>query len=512
MAHSEAPRAYSYIRFSTPQQASGDSLARQTAKAAKWAAEKGLMLDTQFSLKDLGVSAYRRTNAQKGALGEFLRAVSEGLIPRGSYLLIENMDRLTRAEIISATGLFIALVGAGIIVVTLTNGEVYSQERFEREPWAMHIIVAELTRANQESARKSQMVGDQKAGKKQKLIAGELKGPYTRQTPAWLRWNDDTSRYELIHDRADIVREIFERADRGEGIDGIARALNDRGEPTWGTKGRKSDHWRGSYMRKILTSTAPIGTFTPHTSSRDPVTGARKDIPMDPVANLFPPAVVDEELYWRVRRRFETTAPRGKNAEREPKSIVAGIIKCATCGGPITRVSKGQAKGRYVYLLCSRANMKAKGCKNLPVSYTSVAERLCECIKGLVEDAPRGQNTAEIDRQIEMLKVAVDGLAEHVSDLADLAAEERNSVAARTRLREAEAVLRGAEAQLRTLVAQRDTLTTASVKARLKAVKDALTASPINVAAANQALRQAVRSITVDPETAMLSLTWHHAP
>jgi hypothetical protein len=229
------------------------------------------------------------------------------------------------------------------------------------------------------------------------------------------------------------------------------------------------------------------------------------------VPNLFPP-VVDEELYWRVQRRLETTAPRGKNVGLEPKSIVAGIVKCATCGGPITRISKGQAKGRYVYLLCSRANMKAKGCKNLPVSYTSVVERLCECIEGLVEDAPKGKNTAEIDRQVEDLKAVVDGQELHVSNLADLAAEERNSVAARARLREAEAELREAEAQLRTLVAQRDTLTTASVKARLQAVKDALTASPINVAAANQALRQAVRCITVDPETATLSLTWHHAP
>ena len=474
-APSALPKAYSYVRFSTPQQALGDSLQRQAEKAAKWAADHGLTLDTTINMNDLGTSAFRQANAKKGALRRFLDAVEEGVVEKGSYLLVENMDRLSRDEIYQSLPLFLMIINSGITIVTLTDGKVYSQESLKDEKFQMFYIVAELTRANEESSRKSQLVADQKARKKQRLLAGELRGPYTRQTPAWLRWSDDAGRYETIPDRADIVREIFERADRGEGIDGIARALNDRGEPTWSTKGRKSDHWRGSYMRKILTSTAPIGTFTPHTSSRDPVTGARKDIPMDPVPNLFPP-VVDEELYWRVQRRLETTAPRGKNAGREPKSIVAGIIKCATCGGPITRISKGQAKGHYVYLLCSRANMKAKGCKNLPVSYTSVVERLCECIEGLVEDAPRGKNTAEIDRQIEDLKAAVDGQELHVSNLADLAAEERNSAAARARLREAEAELREAEAQLRTLVAQRDTLTTASVKARLQAVKDALTA------------------------------------
>jgi DNA invertase Pin-like site-specific DNA recombinase len=32
------PKAYSYIRFSTPEQAAGDSLRRQTAKAREYAA------------------------------------------------------------------------------------------------------------------------------------------------------------------------------------------------------------------------------------------------------------------------------------------------------------------------------------------------------------------------------------------------------------------------------------------------------------------------------------------
>jgi DNA invertase Pin-like site-specific DNA recombinase len=108
----------------------------------------------------LGVSAYRQSNAKKGALGEFLKAVADGHVPRGSFLLIENMDRLTRDEIVGATGLFLQLISNGIVVVTLTNNEIYSQERFHREPWAMHLIVSELTRANHESARKSQLVAD----------------------------------------------------------------------------------------------------------------------------------------------------------------------------------------------------------------------------------------------------------------------------------------------------------------------------------------------------------------
>ena len=36
------PRAYSYIRFSTPEQLQGDSFRRQTAMAEKYARDRGL--------------------------------------------------------------------------------------------------------------------------------------------------------------------------------------------------------------------------------------------------------------------------------------------------------------------------------------------------------------------------------------------------------------------------------------------------------------------------------------
>jgi DNA invertase Pin-like site-specific DNA recombinase len=502
------PRAYSYIRFSTPQQAGGDSLERQVAKAVKWAADNGLTLDTSMNMRDLGVSAFRQKNArQGGALRVFLDAVEDGVVPRGSYLLVENMDRLSRDEILKAAPFFLQIISSGIVVVTLTNGEVYSEQRFRQEPYTMHMVVAELLRSHMESVRKSQLVGDQKARKKQRLIAGELKDrPYTRQTPGWLRWSDETRAYELIPDRQAIVREIFERADQGEGIETIARSLNTRGVPTWGEGKRKADHWRVSYMRKILTSTAPVGTFTPHTSTADPETRARRDVPMDPVLGLFP-AAVDEELYWRVRRRFDTTAPRGRNARNETKSVVAGVIKCATCGGTVTRVSKGA----YVYLLCSRANMRANACKNMPVPYHAVTEALTQHVGRLVKHAPRGKNTAELDRQIAKLRNNVNGLTEVAYELAELAAHER-SVAASQRLQQVEQERRVAQERLRSLVEQRDTLTLESVRKRLKAVKQELERTPLNTAETNRVIRQAVRDIRMDPEAGQLIITWRHAP
>jgi hypothetical protein len=50
------------------------------------------------------------------------------------------------------------------------------------------------------------------------------------------------------------------------------------------------------------------------------------------------------------------------------------------------------------------------------------------------------------------------------------------------------------------------------VRDRLKAVKKALEADTVNIVATNQALRQAMSRIVMDPEKARLEVYWHHAP
>ncbi|WP_447740147.1 recombinase family protein [Variovorax boronicumulans] len=123
------PKAYSYLRFSTPEQMKGDSKRRQTDLATLYALRHGLDLDSS-SFQDLGVSAFKGDNAATGALRQFRNAVEEGLIPRGSFLLVESLDRLTRDHIVAAQSLFMAIIAAGVSVVTIQPGaeRLYSVE------------------------------------------------------------------------------------------------------------------------------------------------------------------------------------------------------------------------------------------------------------------------------------------------------------------------------------------------------------------------------------------------
>src|SRR5947209_7088499 len=111
------PAAYSYIRFSTPAQALGDSLRRQAEAAKTWCAKNGARFDTSLTFRDLGKSGFlgkHRSNPDRFALAAFLKLVQDGKVPRGSYLVIESLDRLTREHVRAGLMLLLGLIESGI--------------------------------------------------------------------------------------------------------------------------------------------------------------------------------------------------------------------------------------------------------------------------------------------------------------------------------------------------------------------------------------------------------------
>src|SRR5262249_25417822 len=127
MKATSAPRPaliISYLRFSRAEQIKGDSTRRQLDMSERYAAERGWEIDK--SLSDKGVSAFRGANATSGALSKLLDLVKSKRIPKGSVLLVESLDRLSRSQITEALELFMSLIRAGLRIVTLTDGHEYA--------------------------------------------------------------------------------------------------------------------------------------------------------------------------------------------------------------------------------------------------------------------------------------------------------------------------------------------------------------------------------------------------
>jgi DNA invertase Pin-like site-specific DNA recombinase len=133
----------------------------------------GVRLDASTTLHDLGKSAYtgeHRKNADRHALVAFLKLVEGGKVPRGSYLIIENLDRLSREHIQSALLLALNLLQAGVRIVQLKPAAMVFDDKSDTLPVMM--MMMELSRGYGESAIKSERVG---------VGGAEAEGPQRRR-------------------------------------------------------------------------------------------------------------------------------------------------------------------------------------------------------------------------------------------------------------------------------------------------------------------------------------------
>jgi DNA invertase Pin-like site-specific DNA recombinase len=472
----------------------------------------GVPLDTELNLTDRGVSAYTGANRDVGNLGAFLKAVEEGTVPKGSWLLVESLDRLSREPAADASFEMQKIIRAGITVVDLSDngglGREYNMETLRSQDGLMHLIamVLSFARGNQESAVKGMRVA-QKYAEKRRMFASEqrLTKPYTRRLPAWIRWNTETTSYELIEERAERLRWIFEMADEGMGQHTIAAQLNEAKVDTWGAGGWKAKFWHKSYIRKLLTNKAAIGVFVPHTVRRVDGKRTKERTPQEPILHRFP-AAIDRELFERVNARMSATGARGKNTNAPVQSIFAGVLKCRHCGGTVTRVNKGE----HVYLVCSAAHAKADTCKYESVPYHDAEREMRRVIHQVLDGAPRGNDTAEMDEKIGQQRAAIDAGEDRVRELLELTITDK-SRAARQALNTAEQELEETAESLRKMLERRDTMTSTNVKLRLAAVEKALTAETVDTEEANKALRGAVRKMVMRPQEGRLDILWHHA-
>jgi DNA invertase Pin-like site-specific DNA recombinase len=316
--------AYSYVRFSNPSQARGDSLRRQTERAADYCRCHKLTLDTTLSLRDLGVSAFRgrhRDNPDTHALALFLKLVEEGHIPRGSYLIVEALDRLTREDIQPALMLILGLLQAGVRIAQLTPIEMVYTDK--SGPQEVMLMIVELMRGHSES--KSDRC--QKAwAEKRKNAAAKV---VTRKLPGWIAYDEDAGKLVLVRDRAATVRRVFAMA-RTMGMYRIAKALNAGGVPVIG---RRTDaagnpvRWSTITVANILGSPAAYGEYQPHKGRGKE---RRKDGP--PVADYYP-AAVDRDTFNAVRHATELRKTAGRGRRGKTEYLFSGLLRDWRDGG-----------------------------------------------------------------------------------------------------------------------------------------------------------------------------------
>lgn len=415
MGNLEKGLVYSYLRFSDPKQSAGGSTDRQIAYAAKWAAEHGLLLDTRLSLRDEGLSAYHQQHVKSGALGVFLRAVEDGRVPNGSVLIVEGLDRLSRAEPLQAQAQLAQIVNAGITVVTASDGKTYSRQRLKDNPMDLVYSLLVMIRAHEESDTKSKRVKASIRRLCEKWQDGSYRGPVNQgHDPAWCKQTDTGWTFDEA--RAKAVRRAIELYKDGLSGKRIASALDAEG------------------LRLYVSSKQNIGTQVYRILEMSQLCG-HKPVSVDGEKYLlrdYYPALISEPE-WHELQRIKSEAGRRRIKGDLPHIITGiGICFCGYCGKPMAgqnlaskpRAPDGRIRDGYRRLLCASAAAYGTGCpvpgstsvapiERALMSYCSDIINLQALYSGDRTQGPRTRlrtaqtQAQELERQLEVLAEAL---------------------------------------------------------------------------------------------------------
>jgi len=330
--------------------------------------ENKLKLNDSLPLVDPGRSGFFKTNIHKGRLGVFLKMVKDGHIAKGSVLIIENLDRLTRAQVGDALEILRSILRYGVDVVTLTDKHRYTKASFN-DPMELMLSIMTFYRSHDESVQKASRVRKAWARKREALDQAKL----TARAPYWLEYDRKTGEFKQRPEAVRIIKRIFKLSFNGMGHGSIAKTLNLEGTKNFA----KHTDWQPSYVAKILCNRAVIGEYQPFTwrSQENEETGEirRYREPIGEPVKGYYPEIIKPEYFDAVQQRKRDRRssvgrlyPDGKSKDTAVLSnLFTGVAKCGFCGAPMVYVNKANDS---IALVCDKAR-RGLGCRYVGYPY-----------------------------------------------------------------------------------------------------------------------------------------------
>lgn len=409
------PLVISYTRFSSSEQALGDSERRQVEAAQRWAKERGYTLTDKFQFIDRGRSGFKGHH-RSGDFGKFLSIVEAGEVPPGSILLVENIDRLSRERLGKQLRTIICdILEKGIKIVTLSPQDEFTMESVE--DGGIYRLIAYMMMSYAESKKKADRISASWENKRKLARDGKV---LSKNAPAWLRVKD--GKFEVIPEAAETVRWIFQLKLDGFGKRSIERKLN--GSPsTWvperRSKRQRTGGWRHSYIEKIIRSRTVLGELQLFRK----VDGKRVPVG-DPIPDYYP-EIVKPEVFNAVQKKLNShTNSNGSGRTGKLNNVLRHLAVCGYCGGPMAFVDKGELPKGGRYLVCDAARSGDRECVPHFAKYHEVEQTVLDnCSKLrpeliLPDSGEQAEEGKRLRIRIEGLNAELDAVEKEKENLA----------------------------------------------------------------------------------------------
>lgn len=347
-------RYVAYLRVSSHNQVeTGDSIDGQRNKIINWAKLGNHHIVAWYV--DEAKSAYQGPRAE---FSRMLDDLEQGLI-LADGVIVYSLSRFSRNLLVQLQATK-TLEKHGISLVSAI-------ESFPENPEDQYVMVTMLGVMNEHQSRQNgKVVSD-------RLMDTARKGFFTGGIPPYgyksIEVAGDTSnirrKLEIVQEEADIVRHIFELAEKGhygKGI-GIKNMLNILNEQGLTYRGKR---WSKSTLSRVLNNPVYYGERLFGKKSK-------KDTVVSPA-----PAILSKEQFDRTR---ESILARGVNMPNSKSvrssSLLTGILRCAVCGGSMV-VTAGKS-GKYKYYQCSlQVQRDTKLCSSKRISKPKLEKEVRE--------------------------------------------------------------------------------------------------------------------------------------
>jgi DNA invertase Pin-like site-specific DNA recombinase len=338
-------KAISYERVSTGKQVGGRGLGRQDDGATNWCKAHSYYLDTSFSDPDM--SAFHGKNATEGELSRIVQLAEARTWQPGTILIVEHVDRLSRADIDEAQILFRRILDAGLEIVTLMDGQHYTLEKWKTDLASRMMSLVHMALANEESRKKQARLKDVWADRRAKMREGKpafRDGYATKAAPAWLRVED--GRFVIDQAKVAVIERIAADRYLKLGKAAIATRLNTIDPVAAFRGGGKLGGWHPATVEKLVKNLALRGIYQPYHAD-----GTEAG---EPIADFYPRIMTDADwhrMQWPVNG--VKASPGKKTAGCN--NLLQGVCKCH-CGATLVYVDKGPRGGAF--LACSKARRR----------------------------------------------------------------------------------------------------------------------------------------------------------
>lgn len=311
-----------YARFSTDLQnpASAEDQLRQ---CRAFAAREGWTVVAEY--RDEAISGTQR---DRPGLNALLAATANF-----DMVLAESLDRVSRDQE-DIAGIYKRLRFARCQLHTISEGAIGEMAiGFRGTMSAMQLKdIGDKTRRGQ--------LGRVAAGR----IPGGLSYGYRKRLVLDARGEPERGLREIHAEEAAIVREIFTAFRDGNTARCIAADLNRRGvpSPAGGRWNASTIYGSGPRANGILRNALYVGkiVFNRQSFDRNPDTRKRASRGNDASQWVTVDApdlrIIDQPLWDAVAARLTAQAQLPRHMTRRPKRMLAGLVKCGSCGGSIT--------------------------------------------------------------------------------------------------------------------------------------------------------------------------------